>query len=48
MFCNGAPNSPEAAIRFSTSASPNIRFRRRKPRAYISLVSTLLPLVVAD
>ena len=34
----------EASIRFSTSASPNIRFRRRKPRAYSSLISTCFPL----
>src|SRR6202035_4522406 len=40
MFCSGAPNSPAAAIRFSISASPNIFLRRRRPRAYNSLVST--------
>jgi hypothetical protein len=39
MFWSGAPNSPEAAIRFSTSASPNIALRRRRPRAYSSLMS---------
>src|SRR6266480_2244084 len=39
MFCSGAPNSPDTAIRRSTSASPNIFLRRRRPRAYISLVS---------
>src|SRR3954452_11898319 len=40
IFCNGAPNSPAAVMRFSTSDSPNIFLRRRMPRAYNSLVST--------
>src|SRR6266496_1220781 len=39
MFCSGAPNSLDAAIRRSTSALPNIFLRRRRPRSYISLVS---------
>src|SRR4249920_3878145 len=39
IFCKGAPNSPAAAMRSATSASPNSFLRRRRPRAYMSLVS---------
>src|SRR3954466_4627548 len=39
MFCSGAPNSPAAAMRSATSASPNSFLRRRRPRAFSSLVS---------
>src|SRR6478672_11049743 len=41
MFCSGAPNSPDAAMRASTSASPNSFLRRRGPRAYNSPVSNV-------
>src|SRR4029078_1112731 len=39
MFFSGAPNSPDAAMRASTSASPNSFWRRRGPRADNSPVS---------
>src|SRR6059058_5874512 len=41
ICCSGRPNSPAAFIRLSTSASPNIFLRRRRPRAYNSVVSTI-------